>query len=394
MVARHVVPINTLKNSIHALNHPDHSQAPHPASQPLSFGEHRRISSIPGSKTAAAFLTSLSANLTLPDSESPFPSPMSTPSSPRGNSHDLHGSHLLPPSPLSSAVTMAPDDTNESVPPDSLSPAHVSKPIEAPAQPPSPPRTSTVARPSTAAHGPDDHLAGVPELVTEAATTEDDKVAALKLIADSVAQQRQAASWALLSHPTTLAAYVGLMAVVSHFVWRTAGDWPYMLTTGAGATMALLIAVRLITGRYISLAEEINWSFLDDADSILVTRFGERIIGVLVLGWAGPNMQGNRAQRRRKGKGAVKAWTVLLKYRGKGVGLALLEEAVRETVRRGRESVEFADDHANSHRILPAYFNGNFERGEKRARKALQSVIETSGAFGGRRRKNSLTKAP
>lgn len=54
MVARHVVPINTLKNSIHAINHPaSHSQAPHSASQPLSFGEHRRISSIPGSKTAA-----------------------------------------------------------------------------------------------------------------------------------------------------------------------------------------------------------------------------------------------------------------------------------------------------------------------------------------------------
>ncbi|KAK7514546.1 hypothetical protein IWZ03DRAFT_217985 [Phyllosticta citriasiana] len=394
MVARHVVPINTLKNSIHALNHPDHSQAPHPASQPLSFGEHRRISSIPGSKTAAAFLTSLSANLTLPDSESPLPSPMSTPSPLRGSNHDLHGSHLPPPSPLSSAVTMAPDETNESVPPDSLSPAHASKPIAARGQPPSSPIAPAEARLSTAVDGSEDPLAGVPELVTTTATTEDDKIAALKLVADSVAQQRQAASWALLSHPTMLAAYVGLLAVVSHFVWRTDGDWPRLLTTGAGVTMALLVAVRLITGRYISLAEQINWSFLDDADSLIVTKFGERMIGVLVLGWAGPNMQGNRAQRRRKGKGVVKAWTVLLKYRGTGVGLGLLEEAVRETVRRGGEGVEFADDHANSHRILPAYFNGTFERGEKRARKALQSVIETSGAFGGRRRKSSLTKAP
>ncbi|KAK8249632.1 hypothetical protein IWZ00DRAFT_544609 [Phyllosticta capitalensis] len=394
MVARHVVPINTLKNSIHAINHPaSHSQAPHSASQPLSFGEHRRISSIPGSKTAAAFLTSLSANLTLPDSESPFPSPMSTPSPLRGSNHDLHGSHLPPPSPLSSAVTMAPDETNDSVPPDSLSPAYASKATSSQPRAPSPPKAPAEARPSSTEAPGDDPLADVPELVTTVATSQDDKIAALKLVADSVAQQRQAASWALLSHPTMLAVYVGLMAVVSHFVWRTAGDWPRLLTTAAGVTMTLLVAVRLVTGRYISLAEEINWSFLDDADSIIVTRFGERIIGVLVLGWAGPNMQGNRAQRRRKGKGVIKAWTVLLKYRGKGVGLGLLEEAVRETVQRGGEGVEFADEHANSHRVLPAYFNGPFERVEKRARKALQSVVDTSGAFG-RRRKSSLTKAP
>lgn len=243
---------------------------------------------------------------------------------------------------------MAPDETNDSVPPDSLSPAYASKATSSQPRAPSPPKAPAEARPSSTEAPGDDPLADVPELVTTVATSQDDKIAALKLVADSVAQQRQAASWALLSHPTMLAVYVGLMAVVSHFVWRTAGDWPRLLTTAAGVTMTLLVAVRLVTGRYISLAEEINWSFLDDADSIIVTRFGERIIGVLVLGWAGPNMQGNRAQRRRKGKGVIKAWTVLLKYRGKGVGLGLLEEAVRETVQRGGEGVEFADEHAST----------------------------------------------
>ncbi|KAH7039040.1 hypothetical protein B0J12DRAFT_580550, partial [Macrophomina phaseolina] len=306
----------------------------------------------------AAFLTSLSANLTLPDVDSPFPSPVSTPLSMRDGS-EAHISHLPPPSPLASAIPMSADEYS-----------------------------SDAKQSQSAGANP---LAGVPELLTAAAQSEEDKVAALKLVADSVAQQRQAASWALLSHPAVIAGYVLLLAVLYRFMYRVPSDMPVLFTTGAGVTMACLVTVRLLTGGYIRHAESINWGFLDEAaDSVIITRFGEQIIGALVLGWAGPSSTGNKAARRRKGRGMIKAWTVKLRYRGKGVGTGLLEEAVKETVKRGGEGVEFAEDHANSRRFLPHYFNGFLDRREDRAHDALQDVINTSGAFNGRRRKSSV----
>ncbi|KAK0660626.1 hypothetical protein DIS24_g3251 [Lasiodiplodia hormozganensis] len=404
-MVRHVVPINTIKNSIH------HAHAAPPTSnpsfpQPPAFGEHRRGSSIPGSRTAAAFLTSLSANLTLPDVDSPFPSPISTPSSMRAG-NEAYASHLPPPSPLASAVPMSADEygSDAAGPTDLLSPALGSKQQQQqnasqvrqrrhqevrgqqllqPQQQQSLP--APVAPAATA-----DPLAGVPELVTAAAADDEDKVAALKLVADSVAQQRQAASWALLSHPAVIGGYVLVLALLYKYMYKQPGDVPLLFTTGAGVTMACLVAVRLLTSGYIRQAESINWGFLDEgADSVIVTRFGGQVIGALVLGWAGPSSTGNKAARRRKGRGVIKAWTVKLRYRGKGVGTGLLEEAVKETVKRGGEGVEFAEDHANSRRFLPHYFNGFLDRSEDHAYEALKDVITTSGAFSGRRRKSSV----
>ncbi|KKY15076.1 putative gnat family [Diplodia seriata] len=243
------------------------------------------------------------------------------------------------------------------------------------------------AAPSPAA----DPLANVPELATVAAVDDEDKTTALKLVADSVAQQRQAASWALLSHPAVIGGYVLMLGLLYKYMYKQPGDVPLLFTTGAGVTMACLVAVRLLTSGYIRHAESVNWSFLDEgADSVIITRFGGQVIGALVLGWAGPSSTGNKAARRRKGKGVIKAWTVKLRYRGKGVGTGLLEEAVKETVRRGGEGVEFAEDHANSRRFLPHYFNGFIDRREDHAHEALRDVINTSGAFSGRRRKSSV----
>lgn len=409
-MVRHVVPINTIKNSIHHA----HAAAPPTSnlsvSQPPAFGEHRRGSSIPGSRTAAAFLTSLSANLTLPDVDSPFPSPVSTPPSMRDAS-EAHISHLPPPSPLAAAVPMSVDEYSSDAvgPTDLLSPSlgaaaakqqqqqHASQVRQrrhqewagGRGQPqPQQQQQQQQQQPQPAAA---DALAGVPELLTAATQSDEDKVAALKLVADSVAQQRQAASWALLSHPVVIAGYVLLLAIVYRVMYRAPSDAPLLFTTGAGVTMACLVAVRLLTSGYIRHAESINWTFLDEsADSVVITRFGGQIIGALVLGWAGPSSTGNKAARRRKGRGVIKAWTVKLRYRGKGVGTGLLEEAVKETVRRGGEGVEFAEEHANSRRFMPQYFNGFLDRREDRAHDALQDVINSSGAFNGRRRKSSV----
>ncbi|EKG10684.1 hypothetical protein MPH_12168 [Macrophomina phaseolina MS6] len=326
---------------------------------------------------------------------------------------EAHISHLPPPSPLASAIPMSADEYSSDAvgPTDLLSPSlgaaaakqqhqqNASQVRQRRHQEGAAGRNGQQQQQQQQQQQPQKQsqsaganpLAGVPELLTAAAQSEEDKVAALKLVADSVAQQRQAASWALLSHPAVIAGYVLLLAVLYRFMYRVPSDMPVLFTTGAGVTMACLVTVRLLTGGYIRHAESINWGFLDEAaDSVIITRFGEQIIGALVLGWAGPSSTGNKAARRRKGRGMIKAWTVKLRYRGKGVGTGLLEEAVKETVKRGGEGVEFAEDHANSRRFLPHYFNGFLDRREDRAHDALQDVINTSGAFNGRRRKSSV----
>lgn len=65
---------------------------------------------------------------------------------------------------------------------------------------------------------PRDHLEGVPPLSTYVAESAEDKVAALKLIADSIAQQRQMASRILISHPVNLAVFGVVLAVAAQWL--------------------------------------------------------------------------------------------------------------------------------------------------------------------------------
>ena len=131
-----------------------------------------------------------------------------------------------------------------------------------------------------------DPLEGIPPLVTKTLTEENDKVAALKLIADSIAQQRQQASRAIIFHPLTIAVYILLLAIVSNFMYKTRSDLGIVATTSAGITMACLIAVRGITGGYLNLAEEFNWKFATNEDGeediIIGSRYGEEIMGALI----------------------------------------------------------------------------------------------------------------
>ncbi|KAL2356715.1 hypothetical protein BJ546DRAFT_825670, partial [Cryomyces antarcticus] len=283
---------------------------------------------IPGFRTSAAFFSSLRSNLALSSSPLP-PSPMSTPPSMQGSA-----SSLPPPSP-SAHATFPP--ANE--PPDN------------------------------------DPLAGIPELTTYAATSEEDRLAALKLIADAVAQQRQVAGRILVFNPINLAIYGAVLAAVAQFLYKDSGDTAKIVTTYAGITMAALVIVRWATSGYILMAEEVGWDWLGKDDTALVTKFGDDIIGVCVLEWVkSGSISGGR--KRGKVKGEVKAWTVGLKYRGKGVGTALLEEAVALVQSRGGDSVEFAEDHAYSKRVLNKFYNGKFDRREQRAQKALREVLD------------------
>ncbi|TKA33815.1 hypothetical protein B0A50_00652 [Salinomyces thailandicus] len=224
----------------------------------------------------------------------------------------------------------------------------------------------------------EDPLAGVPELRSYKAETDEDKIAALKLTADSVAQMRQAANNALIWHPLNLAVGVAILAFVARYMHERKHDTYLTGTTCAGIIMAFLAVFRYMTKDYLFQAESINFDWLGDADT-MVTKFGDEVIAAAVVDW----VSGEGRQKRKKAwRGEIMAWTVRLKYRKKGVGSALLEEVVREARRKGAETLEFSDDHANSSRVLPSLYNSAFDKRERKARDLLQDLLEASPGRG------------
>lgn len=178
-----------------------------------------------------------------------------------------------------------------------------------------------------------------------------------------------------------------------------------MLTTVAGVTMAGLLTVRWMVAGYLAEAERVGaWRWLR-ADGysnteVLVTRFGDEVIAALLVagvvdasGNVKRSSSSSSGSSRKKGhrsnnsggaatanataktKAVIRAWTVCRKYRGKGVGAALLGEAVKLCRHRGWSPPVFAADHANSARVLPALFNAGFEARERRARDLLERVV-------------------
>lgn len=238
-----------------------------------------------------------------------------------------------------------------------------------------------------------DPLADVPSLATSPATTDDEQIEALHLIADSVAQQRQTAAKGLISHPIT----VGLAAVILGVVWNLLSSRPedlaIVLTTTSGCFMAVLLIVKWATNGYIEHAERVGtWVWLvqksDDenkkreGDEILITKYGDEIIAALALRIeedVTPLPTSSRHPKRKQAAagartGVIRAWTVKRRYREKGIGTALLEEAVSLCRTRRLDGPVFSDQHANSKRFLPAVFNGVFDRREKWARSLLDKV--------------------
>lgn len=195
---------------------------------------------------------------------------------------------------------------------------------------------------------PQNPLANVPELETYITNDEAEKIEALRLAADSIAQMRQAANYSLITHPLNLTIAVAVMALVARYTMDRKGD-PYLAgTTCAGIIMAFLAAARYVTKGYLFAAEDISWEWLGDAD-IMITKFGEEVIGTVIIDW----VSGESRQKRKKAwRGEILAWTVKRKYRAKSVGSALLEEAVKEAKKKGAETIEFADDHASEYPCL------------------------------------------
>ncbi|KAI9672021.1 MAG: hypothetical protein M1829_004565 [Trizodia sp. TS-e1964] len=236
---------------------------------------------------------------------------------------------------------------------------------------------------------PNNLLEGIPEIGTFIANEPTDQVAALKLVADSIAQQRQHGSRAVIFHPAFLAVWFGILGVLFQFTYTSISDLPMFGTTSVGISMAMLIATRMLASGYLVKAEAINWLWLlnqsEDKNIVIVTRFGE-IIGTVILRLVGVTVSEAGKKSRGKslktaipadGKALIRAWTVQRKFRGKGEGKILLKEAIKVAREQMGESVEvsFAPDHANSQRVMPNIFNGKFNRDDKRARVLLERLL-------------------
>jgi ribosomal protein S18 acetylase RimI-like enzyme len=202
------------------------------------------------------------------------------------------------------------------------------------------PQSATEQRDSVPPHDP---LADVPELNTYMTTNDDDKVAALKLVADSVAQMRNVANNSLIFHPLNLAILVAIISFVIRYMVGKRHQPFTVGTTCTGILMISLVTIRYITQDHLWAAEKINREWLANAD-VIVTKFGDEVIGTVMIDW----VSGESRQRRKKAwRGEIVGWTVRLKYRRKGVGKALLEEAMKESRKKGAETIEFADEHAS-----------------------------------------------
>ncbi|KAG9839560.1 hypothetical protein KCU98_g5259, partial [Aureobasidium melanogenum] len=220
---------------------------------------------------------------------------------------------------------------------------------------------------------PEGPLAGVPDLKIYVAETEEDKIAALKLVADSIAQMRQTANRILMFNPFNLAAFIAFLAVVSQYLIKSRSDIGIMFTTSAGILMAAMVTVRRFTNPYIALAEEVHISMLEDAD-VLVTKYGSEVIGTVILGWVDAETKG----KRRKWRAEIKGWAVRIRYRGKGEGMALLQEAVNLAKKKDADGISFAPDHANSKRVLWDFYNGPFDKKERKAAAKLQALWDNN----------------
>jgi hypothetical protein len=170
----------------------------------------------------------------------------------------------------------------------------------------------------------------VGDLKVTLATRDAERLAALKLIASSIAQQRQFLNRCVIWHPLTLGGTLLLFALITRLNYRRGSDdLGTLVILLAGVSIALLSALRRFGVDYLEEAERVGSP--DGLERL-------RRMHVVVAVWKG-EVVGAVAVRERA---EVWAWTVVLRYRGKGLGRDLLEAAVEMC---GAE--RFAGDHAS-----------------------------------------------
>ncbi|PQK16725.1 hypothetical protein BB8028_0006g10440 [Beauveria bassiana] len=247
--------------------------------------------------------------------------------------------------------------------------------------------TQTQMAPSeltAAANGPE-----IPPLTYTIAQTAEEKRNALRLVADTIAQQRQVASTTIIFHPATLGPFA---AVLAGLVYRRSGsDWVGAVILASGVIVAYLAAIQYYTYDYLSRAERFNWkSFItpvpssasepaQQQDTVMYARYGDHVIATLVLRLVEATTASKMAsQQRGTGSSAqVRAWATRLRYRDTGVGGDMLREAVAfaRSSLGPAAAIAFSDSHAHAVDIT-RHFTAPFARREKRARQALAQAIK------------------
>ncbi|EJP65431.1 Acyl-CoA N-acyltransferase [Beauveria bassiana ARSEF 2860] len=230
----------------------------------------------------------------------------------------------------------------------------------------------------------------IPLLTYTIAQTAEEKRNALRLVADTIAQQRQVASTTVIFHPATLGPFV---AVLAGLVYRRSGsDWVGAVILASGVIVAYLAAIQYYTYDYLSRAERFNWkSFItppssasepaQQQDTVMYARYGDHVIATLVLRLVEAKIQTPSkmaSQQRGTGSSAqVRAWATRLRYRDTGVGGDMLREAVAfaRSSLGPAAAIAFSDSHAHAVDAT-RHFTAPFARREKRARQALAQAIK------------------
>ncbi|MCJ1398426.1 hypothetical protein MMC11_001624 [Xylographa trunciseda] len=315
----------------------------------IGAGLERIGGRIPGYKGTAAFLSTLRQNLALTTSLRPPDSPATTAST-MSSPPSLHSSTTLPPPSPLSASPLTPPSSSPTSSSSSSSPSAAGTAL-APASPPT----------------------SLPPLTTIPATTTAHKHAALRLLADALAQRRQLASALIIRSPPFLALAALALAVLVQTTYRGRASIPLIGTTFAGVAMALLLGVRWLAGGYLELAERVGWPWLGE-DEVWVSLWGtdEQVVGAVVV-------RTEREGKRRR-RGVVRGWTVRLRERGRGVGRGLLEEVGRVGRERGWDGVGMEEGGLYDEKVLPMMFHREFERRSERGRTMLEEVwVEQGG---------------
>ncbi|CAK7214782.1 hypothetical protein SBRCBS47491_002267 [Sporothrix bragantina] len=265
--------------------------------------------------------------------------------------------------------------------------------------------TTTTAKNPAPSNEAVDELDDIPPLTLGVLTERDDKVDALKLVADSIAQQRQTASRSMVFHPLNMAGLAAALGVV--YQLNPNRDIGMNLTLMSGIVMTYLMTIRYFTAQYIPMAEGLKWDWIlpvnDDGeldpdaeeDTVIGAKYGDEMIGALVLRLVPPTPEAGSAaaaastnSRKKKGStaannyykgghGVIRAWTTILRYRRRGVGGDMLQEAIQATRDRCGEdaNVVFAENHANSIMVVHEMFNRPFRKAEQWATTALEKAL-------------------
>ncbi|KAJ5985703.1 hypothetical protein N7522_012899 [Penicillium canescens] len=235
----------------------------------------------------------------------------------------------------------------------------------------------------------------VSRVTTSFATEREDLIGALKLIAESIAQQRQVAAQSIIHHWLSWVVMGIVFAGIFFVMYNDSSDCGRIILTCTGALMVGLLLTRNSVAGYLDLAENTGtWKWLygpDESENIrntekwrnyrplkkhqltsenaydivVIVRYQSAVIATLVLRVVRCDQLNSKSDIRRTASqrpigqnhaAFIRALTVAYRYRYLGLGGALLRVAVMMREENNWKSIEFADRHAMSPQVLPKHF--------------------------------------